>query len=457
MIKKLAAVLMAMALLCACACAQEIPFADTGLDEEVLYARYGAQADETGFFVAMTPKAKAIEKLFNGKIMTYAAGGMLMFNVQVEGNYETGISYPVLRVVYAGSAPLNAECVMISAGGETYRITAACETASYGRYRVETMKTYLSQEGLEMISAVRNAGGADITILGSEQYTQSAKTADYYTSQKLEISAECLSALELPLGTPDYRTYSLAELGESAFIAKYGKQTRIQKTDNSLECAYALDKTFGLAADNTPGATIKAVQELLKENGFLMGTATTLVNADMISAVKAAQSYYDLTVTGYADAQLIECLIGHAPMAETKPDSPETQYAHETENIAFNVNAWWFADRAETTVPGGGVSVSDRDNVLMVFDGDIASYALSGVSLSWEVKAEAVLDGMWAFHASMYVETQEGTVLSTTLGMLREGRLLVTCEVPAHLMDRAGEWVLKISAGGQEFELALTK
>lgn len=456
MMKRMCA-LVAAVLMCMCAFAEEVPFADTALDRDALTARYAAVPDEKGDFVAMSPKARALETLFNGKIAAYAPTGMLLFNVQVEGNFETGISFPVLRIVYAGNAPLNVNAVMFHADGEVYTVSAASEVTNSGRFRVETMKAYLGEEGFALVNRLRNADDASVTLLGSDQYTQSCKKAQFYASQKLEISAECLTALELPAGVPDFGNYDLRALSEKAFYAKYGKNTKIEKMDTAVDCGLQLDKTFCLAADGAPGATIKAVQDLLKKNGFMAGTTGMQITADMVNAVKAAQGYYGLDVTGYADARLIQALTENKPVQKNAETDAEKAYAHATERISFSVNEWWLADRVETTYPGGGVGVSDRDNVFVVFDGVIASTAVKSLSLSWEVKAELVKDGKYAFPCSIYTEVQEGSTFSSTLGVLKEGRLVILCEIPDVISEMDGEWIVRISEGGNEFELKLAK
>lgn len=455
--KKILALCLMTVLLCASASASHIPFYDTQLNEYVLTERCGAAVEENGDFSVSGVKAKAIETLFYGKIATYAAGGMLMFNVQLEGNFDTGVCYPVFRVVYAGSAPLNAETVMFNVDGAVYSMRGASSVTAQGRYRVETIKAYLTAEGFELVEALKKAEKAEITLLGGDQYTQIAEKAQFYASQKMEISAECLSAMSLPAGAPDFGAYALSELSKKAFSAKYAEDTKIEKVNAPFDCELALDDTFGLAADGAPGQTIKAVQDLLKENGFYVGTTAMQMNQDMIASVKAAQAYYGLDVTGYADAALIRALSKHAPMAENEEKETEIAYSNVSDSMSFNVDAWWLADRVETTVPGGGVSVTDRDNVLLIFDGEIASHALKSLSLSWEVKAEVVKDGKWVFPCSVYTEAQGGSVLSTTLAMLSEGRLIIVSEIPETVSQMEGEWVLKVSEGGNEFELNLSK
>ncbi|MBE5792110.1 MAG: peptidoglycan-binding protein [Clostridiales bacterium] len=453
---KKAVALILITMMCFSAFAADIPFAETQLDKAVLTERYGAAVEDNGDFNVSSIKAKAIENLFYGKIATYAAGGMLMFNVQVEGNFETGICYPVLRVLYAGSAALNANTVMFNVDGTVYSARVSSEVTNHGRYRIETMKAYLTEDGFALVNALKKASKAEITVLGNDQYTQTAEKTAFYASQKLEISAECLSAMEMPLGTPDFASYELKALCEKAFDAKYGAGTKVEKTE-SVKCAYTLDESFGLAADNAPAATIKAVQDLLKKNGFFVGNTGMQMTAEMIAAVKAAQGYYGFDVTGFADARLINALSGNAQMAEIKAEDHANSYAHSFNQASFNVKRWWLADRVETTVPGGGVSVSDKDNVLLIFDGEIASHALKSLSLSWEIKAEVVKDGKYAFPCAIYTETQEGSVFSTTLGMLREGRLVIVCEIPETVSDIEGEWTLNVSAGGEEFALNLSK
>lgn len=448
--------LILMMMMCITAFAAGVPFAATQLDKAILTERYGAAIEENGDFAVSSVKAKAIENLFNGKIATYAAGGMLMFNVQVEGNFNTGVSFPVLRVVYAGSSPLNANTVMFNVGGNVYAARVWSTVTNYGRYRIETLKAYLTKDGFELVNALKKASKAEITVLGNDQYTQVAEKTAFYASQKLEISAECLSAMEMPMGTPDFASYELKALSEKAFEAKYGAGTKVEKVKNE-KCALTLDKTFGLAADNAPTATIKAVQDLLKKNGFFVGTTGMQMTGEMIAAVKAAQGYYGFDVTGYADAKLINALSENAKMAEIKAENEEISYAHASSLISFNVNSWWLAGRVETTVPGGGVSAADQDNVLLIFDGEIASHALKSLSLSWEIKAEAVLDGKYVFPCAIYTETQDGSVFSTTLGMLREGRLVIISEIPDSVSDMNGEWTLNVSVGGEEFVLQLTK
>ena len=66
-------------------------------------------------------------------------------------------------------------------------------------------------------------------------------------------------------------------------------------------------------------------------------------------------------------------------------------------------------------------------------------------------------DGKYAFPCAVYTEAQAGSALSTTLGVLREGRMIIACEIPDAISEMDGEWTLRISESGNEFELELVK
>lgn len=455
--KKLVAFLMMIALMGVFSANAQVPFADTGLNFERMEARLGVTADENGDFVAKSIKAQALENLFYEKIGNYAATGAVMFCVQVEGNRETGIAYPVLNILYAGSPALNTRYAVFAIGEDRYDVRVSSSAINMGRYRVETMKAYLTDAGFEMIKRMANENKISVALLGDNMYVQTAEKVKFYASVKNEIAAESLDALALPLGAPDYSDYPLGDIAQKTFEAKYGVETEITVSKVNEASAYELDKTFGLAGANVSAASVRDIQELLKKNGFMAGTTATTVNEGMIKAVRSAQAYYGLPVTGFADAKLINALSDGRAAAGFEEADEAAEYALDAGNVQLTLDKWWYAKRAETTIPGGGVTVSDKDNIFMVFDGSIASYATSGMSLSWEVKAEAVLEDKWAFPVSIYVEAQGGETLSTTLGVRRAGRLVMTCEIPEALMNEEGEWVIRIMVGDWTHEAKLLK
>lgn len=435
----------------------QIPYADTDLDFELMAARLGVTKDENGDFTACDIKAQAIENLFYDKIATFAANGMMMFSAAVEGNADTGISYPVLKILYAGPSALNVRYAVFAVDEDRFDVRVTSSVQNVGRYRVETMKAYLTDTGFEMLERIKNAGTVSIALLGDDMYVQKAEKAKFYASQKNEIAAECLDALNMPVGAPDYTVYDLDEIAENAFIAKNGAKTEILVRKVNAVSEYPADKTFGLFGDGAPAASIRSVQELLKGNGFMTGMPATTVSNAMIKAVRSAQAYYGLSVTGFADAALVNALSGERVPAALEKENEKHEYALNADKVAFSIDKWWHAKNAETTVPGAGVKVSDKDNIFMVFDGEIASYALNGLSLSWELKAECILDGKWTFPVSVYVETQGGEAFSTTLGVRRQGRLVMTCEIPETLVSEPGEWTIKVMVGDWEHEMKLVK
>ena len=445
-------------LLAFAACAETaVPFAGKGVDMQAVEMQTGAVYRADGGYSAVSYEANALIRLFYEKIPTYAGGGMIYAYASLEGNRDTGVCYPCLNVLYAGPTALNAEYVMFAFDNVRYDVRVSSSVSQNGRYKVETMKAFLTSEGLEMLEKLNGAEKADVTVLGSDQYRQLLDTKASYANQKNELGGKSLSALALPIGAPDFSGYRLTDLALEAFENAYGIETVYSVCDLSVKSAIEGDRVFGLIADGASAVSIRAMQELLVKKGFMAGAVTSTVTHGMISSVKSAQAFFALPETGYADAKLISLL--SADEMVYKPSSDEKAEIGKligNDNISMNISSWWTAARVETTVSGGGVSVSDKNNVFIAADGYVKSNALKNLSLSWEVTAEMVLDGKWSFPANLYVETQAGEALSANLGMLYEGRLIVTCEVPLNAAD-SGEWVLMIHEGADTFEFALER
>ena len=439
------------------ACAEiGVPYAGKGADMKTVEILNGNTYQADGSYTAVSFETSALIRLFQDKIATYAGGGMVYAYVSLEGNRDTGICYPCLNILYAGSSALNAEYVMFVVGDVRYDVRVSSSVKQHGRYKVETMKAFLSEEGLEMIEKLNGAEEADITILGSDQYRQTLDTTANYASQKYELAGKSLSGLRLPSAAPDFDAYALSDLAETAFEKTYGIETVYAVSNPGEKCAIQTDKVFGLIADGASTVSIRAMQELLVKKGFMAGTATTAVNAGMITSVKNAQAYYGLPETGYADAKLVNLLNAGEAAVGSAQEEASFEASCENGNIALSVDRWWTAKRVETTVPGGGKSVSDKSNVFMIADGYVKSSAVKNLSLSWEVTCEMVLDGKWTFPANLFVETQAGEAFSANLGMLSEGRMVIVCEVPENAVD-AGDWALVIREGADTFEFSLDR
>ena len=440
------------------ASAQQVPFAGEGADKALMDVQKGVAYAADGSFSAKTYEAEALVNLFYEKLVNYAGGGMLYMYVSLDGNVNTGVCYPCLNVLYAGAEALEAEYVMIALEGVRYEFPVSSEVKANGRYKVETLRAFLTAEGLEMVETLKKAEKANITLLGKDQYTQLLDAKANFANQKNGLGAKSLSALELPMGAPDFSAYSLLDLAYDAFESKTGVACAYSVKKIDEECSIRTETVFGLIADGANAASIRQAQELLIQKGFLAGVSGTVVNAPMISAVKSAQAYFGMNETGYADAELINRLSAEEMTCAVKTEKNEKiVYDYETEDLAIAIDRWWIAKKAETTVPGASVGVSDKSNVLIVLDGSVKSNAVKNLSLAWEISGEMVLNNKWSFPVNLYNEVQNGEALSATLGMLCENRLLVTCEVPEAALEREGGWVLKIRSGADTFEFELNK
>lgn len=456
--KRLIALAAALIMLMGCALAEGAEYAACGLDGVRILKYASFSENEDGFFSYKTPKAQAVENVFNDRAQAIAGNGLLAFFTEVQGNAETGVSYPVLKVIYAGGIELKADYIAFVIDGVRYDFACARAASSLGRYRAETLTVYLDASGLEFVKKLSEAEKVSVALLGADMFIMNIENRETYANQRLEIAGESLEALSLPDGAPDYNAYAFSDEAKALFESKYGEVTDKAYAEAMAECEIVLDKTFGLAADGANGNSIRAVQRLLKQAGFYQAAEGTVVTPVMIDAVKSAQTYYGLMPTGYADARLIGILNGSVEPEVTEETALEkAAYDYETDKANFSLNRWWTARRADTTALTGGVSAQNKDNVLVIADGDIAATGLEAMSLSWEAGAELVLNDTYSFPANLYAETNGGEILSTTLDVCARTRLLFVAEVPEYLFEEDAEWTAKIRIGLGEFEIELLK
>ena len=173
--------------------------------------------------------------------------------------------------------------------------------------------------------------------------------------------------------------------------------------------------------------------------------------------MKSAQAYYGLPQTGYADALLIEYLNGKEYQMARESYASKPQYDFVTAQAQFALNRWWLADEVQTTVPGNGVKAVNKDNVLVVADGDILSINSSATSLSWEISAKLVINESYTFPAVLYVEAQNGEVFQPTLDIYQQSRLVFVSEVPDYMLNSNNVLKIRISSGDEEFVMKLVR
>lgn len=456
--KKITTFILAILFLTSLAMAEDIKRADTALDERELSRYLSYSEDENGCFSVKNAKAAAIEQLFYDKLGTLGAKGLLAFYTEVNGSANTRISYPVLKVLYAGNDDIQADYISFAFDGVRYDLCCSHESEKIGKVIVQKHTVYLDQAGFDFISKLENAKSVDVALLGSGQYIQEVDKKDAYgTNVKQELAGESLKALGMVTGAPDYAAYDFAEDAKAVFEAKYGKKYLVNTSELTTESVIKLDAEFGLVVKESNTASIRAFQKLLKSAGFYQGAEDGKITQILLEGVKSAQAYYGLPQTGYADALLIEYLNGKEYQMARESYASKPQYDFVTAQAQFALNRWWLADEVQTTVPGNGVKVVNKDNVLVVADGDILSINSSATSLSWEISAKLVINESYTFPAVLYVEAQNGEVFQPTLDIYQQSRLVFVSEVPDYMLNSNNVLKIRISSGDEEFVMKLVR
>ncbi len=451
--KKLLAVCLALCLIMSSAFAMELEYADTGIDRYALKTACGYTVDANGDFSATNQKGAALADLFSDKLTTYAGAGVVYFRLETHGNIDTGICYPVLKIVYASQTPLNTRAASFAVNGARYDFAVSRASQSIGRVRQETLTVFLDADGLAFIKELSDAQKFGISLMGDEQFTLTAEKRQTYANPRLELAAESAKALTLADGSPDFSDYPFTELARAAYTSKTGVEPKMNKSDISEQCSVALDAEFGLLGDDSRGASVREIWKQLCAAGFLAGPESATVTDEMRAAVRRAQAHYGFIQTGYADAALINAL-GTQAEREQKAVSDES-YACKSEEIMFTLDRWWTANAVSTSVPNEVKARTSKDSKLIIADGIIKSVHTEALSFSWEIKAEMTYNEKWTFPAFLYCETDAGEKLSTTLGILQKSRLICVSEIPEYLLETKADLKLKITIGGATFEYTL--
>ncbi len=451
--KKILAVCLAACLFISSAFALELERADTGADFAALKNACGYTVDANGDFFATNDKGAALEDLFSERLAAYASAGIVYFRLETHGNVNTGVCYPVLKIVYASQTPLNTRAVSFALNGSRYDFAVSRASQSIGRVRAETLTVFLDSDGLLFVNELSAAAKFGISLMGDGQFTLNAEKRQTYATPRLELAAESAGALTLADGSPDFADYPFFAQANAVYLNKTGIEPEMSKASISEKCAVTLDDEFGLLGDGSRGASVRDVQKLLCDSGFLAGSEGATVTEEMRAAVRRAQARYGMIQTGYADAALINAL--GTPAQAVREATSELTYECESAEIMFSLDRWWTANAVSTSVPLEIKARASKDNSLIIADGFIKSVHTDALSLSWEVTAEITYAEKWTFPAFLYCETDAGEKLSTTLGILQKSRLICVCEVPEYLLDAPADWKLKISAGDKSFEYEL--
>lgn len=451
--KKLLCCVLCLSLIVLSALGESIPHASGTLDVDAL-ARYDGWTEErNGDFSVSGDAASQLERTYRERANKNALSDALMFETVLEGNVQTGIACPVLKVLYTGRTAANPRALLITLDDTTCVFPLTAEESSGAR--VEIGVCCLNDEALSFLSRLYEAREASICLLGDGQLIIEAKKREAsYPTASAEFAAESFRALTLPDGAPDFSGYGLEDLAKQAFAARHGKVRLPELRQKGSSGSVTTDAVFGLIGSGATADAVRDTQALLAAQGFMKTGTGKGINDEMRAAVLRAQKRYGLLETGYADARLLNLLSGAAVDADS--ETAETYaYTHTSEKARFALNRWWTASGVDTTQTGGLKTAADADNVLLLADGVIQNQSAEALSLSWDVSAVCTYEGKWAFPANLYCEKNGGEVFAGTLGILARARLVVACEVPAYLLEEGGAWTLTLTMGTESFSFEL--
>ena len=443
-----------MLLITSSALGESIPRADDGINVDAL-TRYDSWTEErNGDFTVSGDEASLLERAYRERADKNGLSDALMFEMVLEGNTQTGVSYPVLKVLYTGRTAANPRALLITLDDTTCVFPLNAEARS--GTRVETGVCYLTGEALSFLSRLYESREASVCLLGDGQLIVEAKKRDgYYPSAAAEFAAESFHALSLPGGAPDFTAYGLEDLARQAFAARHGNARMPELRQKGASGSVTTDAVFGLIGAGAAQNAIRDTQALLAARGFLKNGTGKVINDDMRAAVLRAQKRYGLLETGYADARLLDILSGAAAEPVDADAAEAYAYTQTSEKARFALNRWWTASGVDTTQTGSLKTAADADNVLILADGVIQNRSAEALSLSWDVSATCAYEGQWSFPANVYCEKNDGESFAGTLGILARARLVVACEVPAYLLEEGGAWTLTLNLGTESFAYEL--
>ena len=413
------------------------------------------EMDAQGNFVVTTDRGATVKTSFDTKGPNAIQQGALAFRTEIWGNTNTGIAYPVLKLFYMGTT-LNVNAVSVAVNGKRYDFNALGSVVEDGRKATEEIVVFLDLAGLEMLNEVLDAQSAYV-LLSGESGRMSIK-AEYTEADnanaRAQLASDSVRALAFPDGAPIFDDYAFMGEARAIFTHKTGLVPRVAVKAVSEPCDLALDEHLGLMIESAPANGLRDMSRLLITSGYMAGDVEGKVSDEFIAGVRRAQSHFGLLVNGVADAELINLLEADAAPEDIQVNLPET-YEFVCDEAQFSLNRWWVAKTVETTIPGGGKTVSDKDNTLLIADGKIQSIGVEAMALAWEAGAEVVYNGKWSFPAYLYCENNGGESFSTTLAMLAKTRLVIVSEVPEYLTEAAGSWALKLTLGEKTYSFTL--
>lgn len=457
--KKIAAVLLAASLVLSAASAETLNRATQGVSLRRLEC-YTGYTQEGETWQSHGVLADAALYYMEQRAGDLAYQGASLFFLELSGSESLGLIVPRLEMYYVGNTLTEATAVSIGFDGQRYDLDVAREETTIGGRRAEKLTAYLNADGLDMLRALQSADEATVRLHGKQVYTTTLTRAES-TQVKRRLESASLSASEdmlAELNALHMDEYGLWTLSENAYKQQYGDfyPMTASALDGEVE-GFRLD-ALGQMTRGDSGESVRALQSLLIEKGFLLGAPDNAYGEATAVAVRRAQTYYGLRPTGSCDVALLSCLRGESlavPLA-TEGDTAVSEGAQGA--CTATLRRYYLASAASASAQPLTIAraVTNADNTLVIAEGEIVNRSTEEVNLYWQMTGTLKI-GECAYKAEALCESNEGESLDSALLPLAGGRLLVVAEIPKSACLETGEWTLTLTMGEQTWEYALER
>ena len=457
--KKIAAALLAASIVLGAASAETLNLAAQNTSPRRLECYTGYSQDgET--WQTHGVLADAALYYMNQRAGDLAYQGACLFYLELTGSESLGLIVPRLEMYYVNNTPSEATAVSLAFGGTRYDLDVAREETTVGGRRAVKLTAYLNEEGLDMLRALQSADEVTVRLHGSQVYTTTLSRAES-TQVKKRLENASLSASEdmlSELNALHMDSYGLWELSENAYRQQFGDFFPMTSLSLAGETeGFKLDE-LGQLTRGDSGESVRALQNLLIEKGFMLGAPDNAYGEGTAVAVRRAQAYYGLRTTGSCDETLIALLRGES-LAVPLADEGQLAVAEGAEgSCSVSLGSYYLAEAVSASAQPltAARTVTNADNTLVIAEGQIVNRSAGEVNLYWQMTGTLTIDG-YAYKAEALCESNEGESLDSALLPLADGRLLVVAEIPKSACLRTGEWTLSLQMGEQTWEYALER
>lgn len=404
---------------------------------------------ESGEWSWSEPRFDAmLDSIRAGEAKSGIKDGFVIWQLRMSGNNCTATLRPEMELYYVANGSLGVQAVSVLVGSTRYDIAVQGVNGSIGSCHAE--KIIVPLESFAMAEEIAAAQEIGIVLHGAQDvYATSVSASDSEKTVRARMERASLAC------------DAMFETGLYALVENYGLwEASCTEWETSLGCEpqwSAVEcEELAFVCMGEKGDDVEALQALLSEAGFYFGEEEKEFGEKTRAAVLRAQEYYGLLGTGSADAALIACLNGEAPL-EQASEPPETA-ADTLAGLEIGMESCWLARRVNPSANAGGsavVNCSDADNCFAVFAGQICNATAEEISLGWQLTAELCVNGTARYACTLRAECDNGQNFTGTLLPLAETRLIVLAEAPAQALQGAQSLALSFQYGSETLEYDL--